>query len=96
MGTCGYHCWVREERSRAELGFDLAKPHWGKGLMREALKPVIAFGFERMGLDRIEATVDPKNKRSLALLNKLNFELAPALREGLAYFYLDRQPLNKG
>ncbi|MDU0206416.1 GNAT family N-acetyltransferase [Paenibacillus sp. MAH-36] len=56
--TCGFHCWYQEERSRAEIGFELAKGYWGKGIMLEALEPVIDFGFTQMGLVIIEATVE--------------------------------------
>jgi len=63
---------------RAEIGFMLNRNYWRQGLMRQALETVIHFGFEKLGLHRIEADVDPGNKGSLALLEKLGFE-----REGL-------------
>lgn len=37
IGTCGFHCWVQGELARAEIGFDLAREYWGRGLMQEAL-----------------------------------------------------------
>ncbi|RAV07558.1 GNAT family N-acetyltransferase, partial [Paenibacillus contaminans] len=39
IGTCGFHCWFQGEQPRAEIGFDLARGYWGKGIMQEALKP---------------------------------------------------------
>jgi ribosomal-protein-alanine N-acetyltransferase len=65
IGTCGFHCW---EGRQAEIGFDLRKESWGKGLMREALRPVIDFGFTQMQLDAIVATAEPQNERSIKLL----------------------------
>ncbi|EFM11989.1 GCN5-related N-acetyltransferase [Paenibacillus curdlanolyticus YK9] len=92
VGTCGFHCWVQGgEQSKAEIGFDLGKEHWGKGLMQEVLRPVIAFGFNHMGLDLIEATVDPENVRSIKLLERLAFQREHELRDQLIYYYLRRE-----
>ncbi|MGM0883838.1 MAG: GNAT family N-acetyltransferase [Bacillota bacterium] len=73
------------------MGFDLAKEHWGKGIMQEALNPVMEFGFTHMGLEIIEATVEQENDRSINLLEKLNFEREPELRDQLIYFFLSQE-----
>ena len=88
VGTCGYHAWEAGEVARAEIGFDLAYAAWGRGLMREALAPVLEVGSGTMGLDVIEATIDPANARSIALVTNLGFEPEPepALRDGLRVF----------
>ena len=88
VGTCGYHCW-RPAEATAEIGFDLAKAYWGIGLMREVLPPVLEVGFGRMGLTRIEATVETANVRSIRLLEALAFDREPDRREGLEVFVLD-------
>ncbi len=56
MGTCGYHNWKREH-FRAEAGYELGKDFWGEGYMKEALSAMLKYGFEFMGLNRIEAFV---------------------------------------
>ncbi|MEO2205209.1 GNAT family N-acetyltransferase [Paenibacillus pabuli] len=91
IGTCGFHCWVQGEQPRAEIGFDLAREYWGRGLMQEALKPVIDFGFKEMGLNFIEATVEKDNEKSISLLRKLDFERETELRDQLIYFFLHRE-----
>src|SRR5256885_9265819 len=53
---------------------DLARPYWGQGLMTEAVRAMIQFGFEHMGLNRIEAEVMPENIASIRFLSKLGFE----------------------
>ncbi len=78
IGTCGY---VVLWGHRGEIGFELARPYWGQGLMAEALDAIIAFGFERLGLNRIEALVMVENARSAALLRKLGFTQEGILRE---------------
>ncbi|MGG1676987.1 GNAT family N-acetyltransferase [Neobacillus sp. NRS-1170] len=57
----------KKEDFIAEVGLDLCKDYWGKGLMFETIKEVILFGFVQMVLDIINATVDPKNERSFKL-----------------------------
>lgn len=88
LGTCGYHCWYMDDK-RAEIGFDLSKAYWGQGYMVEAMEPVIRFGFEQMGLNKIEATVDPQNSRSINLLKKLGF-IEDGYVDNLIYFYLNK------
>jgi ribosomal-protein-alanine N-acetyltransferase len=87
IGTCGYHNW-RPRYFRAEIGYDLNPASWGQGYMTEALRTVLQHGFERIGLNRIEALVYPENVRSLRLLQKLGFQSEGILRD---YFCLDGQ-----
>jgi ribosomal-protein-alanine N-acetyltransferase len=84
-GTAGFHRWEKDYR-RAEVGYDLAYEFWGRGLMSEALRAVIAYGFERMELNRIDALVYPGNPASLRVLLKLGFQQEGLLRD---YFYQD-------
>jgi ribosomal-protein-alanine N-acetyltransferase len=92
IGTCGYH-YLRKTNDDfiAEVGFDLTKLYWGKGLMYEVMKVVIEFGFTEMGLTMIDATVEPENERSINLLRKLGFKREIELRDNLIYFYLNRK-----
>lgn len=64
-------------QGRAELGFALARDHWGRRYAREALTVLLVHAFETMGLRRIEVDVDPRNLPSLRTLEALGF-----LREG--------------
>ncbi|TWF40712.1 ribosomal-protein-alanine N-acetyltransferase [Chitinophaga polysaccharea] len=81
IGRCGFHTWYLEHR-RAEIGYALTDLSLqSKGLMTEALLPIIKFGFEDMGLNRIEAFVGPENTPSLLLLQKLGFTREGLLRE---------------
>lgn len=90
IGTIGFHYLRKADQFIAEVGFDLHKAYWGKGFMTEAMKEVMSFGFSSMGLDIIDATVDPKNERSIHLMKKLGFRVEPELKDGLLYFYLKK------
>ena len=66
---------------RGEIGYDLSKAHWGQGLMTEALRAVIDYGFECLGLNRIDGYVDVENTRSINVLRRLNFTEEGVLRQ---------------
>lgn len=80
IGTCGYCRWDKRHH-RAEIGYDLWPDYWGQGLMPEALRVLIRFGFEEMGLNRVEATTHTENQRSQRVLAGLGFQREGLLRE---------------
>jgi len=57
----------------AEIGYELDPAFQGKGIMSEALKKIIDFGFQEIELDAIEAYTHKKNNNSTKLLQKFNF-----------------------
>jgi ribosomal-protein-alanine N-acetyltransferase len=80
LGSAGLWRWDKPN-ARAEMGYELTPSAWGKGLMPEALAPIIAFGFDRMKLHSIEAKVHPENTASIRVLTKLGFEREAYIRE---------------
>ncbi len=56
-----------------EVGYMLAKEHWGKGLVSEALKAFVGFCFDELKLRRLEAQLDPRNVASARVLVKAGF-----------------------
>ena len=89
IGTCGLHGWRKEAPTQAEVGYDLAKAQWRKGIMTEVLNTVIPFGFKVLKLDQIVAEVEPENVASSKLLLSLGFTLEPDLRNGQQRYFLD-------
>ena len=79
IGTCTLLS-VSAPHQRAEIGFAMGCDHWGRGLAREAVTTVITFAFDRLSLHRLEADVDPRNDRSLRLLERLGFSREGSLR----------------
>ncbi len=77
IGTCLVFRFEKLS-ARAEVGYVLAREFWGAGYMYEAMSAFVAFGFEQLGLRRIEAEIDPRNCASARLLERLGF-----VREGL-------------
>lgn len=81
IGWCGYHTWYINH-DRAEIGYvitDESKKQ--KGFMKEALTAVINYGFQKMGLKRIEAMLAPGNNPSLKLVTAFGFQKEGLLRE---------------
>ncbi len=81
IGSCGFHNWFLMHR-RAELGYVLIEERWKRlGLMSEALKFVIPFGFNQLNLIRMEACISPENKASLSIIEKFGFQQEGLLRQ---------------
>lgn len=80
IGTCGFLHWDSHNRS-AEIGFDLARPWWGRGLMREALTAVIPAAHAGLKLNRIWGVVHLDNQRSLNTMRRLGFKTEGVARE---------------
>lgn len=84
IGTIGYHRWD-PNNSIAEIGYDLSKEYWKQGLMNEAMELVLQFGFEKMGLNRIQAFVHIENIASYNILKKNSFCCEGIIRD--MYFF---------
>ncbi|HLF11415.1 MAG TPA: GNAT family protein [Gammaproteobacteria bacterium] len=74
---------VRYSLQSARLGFYAFAPHAGSGLMREGLRLVLGWCFRELKLHRLEANIQPSNRRSLILVRSLGFR-----KEGLSRRYL--------
>lgn len=79
VGTCGFNEWSKVHRW-AELGFDLAPAHWGKGLMRQAVAAVLQWTYRQDQVNRVHAFVRVDNRRSERLLERSGFVREGCLR----------------
>ncbi|HUR90269.1 MAG TPA: GNAT family protein [Ramlibacter sp.] len=66
---------------RAELGYALAREAWGCGYAAEALPPLVDYAFRQLGLNRLEATIDPRNAASAKVVERLGFRHEGTQRE---------------
>ena len=67
----------------AFIGYYAFEPSAGNGYMSEGVALVLDFAFEKLGLNRVEVNVQPKNVRSLRLARRLGFR-----REGYSPKYV--------
>ena len=80
IGSAGFYDWDGEVCS-AEFGYDLRPEYWGRGLMAEALTAILDFAFGRLGLNRAQVLLMPRNLRSRRLADRLGFTEEGTLRE---------------
>jgi len=77
IGTIGF-LWIDREHNSAEIGYSLGEPYWNNGYMTEALRAMLAFGFDKLYLNRIEACFDVSNTASGRVMAKVGMQ-----KEGL-------------
>jgi RimJ/RimL family protein N-acetyltransferase len=74
IGLDGIRYQLRAWRvDRAELGYWLAPPLWGQGLVTEAATAVVRFGFETLGLHKVTVGCIEENVASRRVIEKLGF-----------------------
>lgn len=83
IGTCGFHGWMKNHY-KAEIGYELTPEYWRQGYMTEVIQKIIEFGFNNLGLNRIEAFVEPENVGSRKVLEKIGLSEEGTLKE---HFY---------
>ena len=66
---------VSARDGRAEIGYGLARAHWGHGYAAEAAGLLVRYGFEQLGLVRIQALCAVDNLRSARTLERLGMRL---------------------
>ena len=59
-----------------EIGYILKSREWGKGFATEAAKTLVDFGFDRLGLEEVFATVDDDHESSIRVLTKAGLKFA--------------------
>jgi RimJ/RimL family protein N-acetyltransferase len=62
---------INRESRVGEIGFSIARTHWGDGMAAEATSAVIEWGFTTERLVKISSGSDPQNRRALRVLEKL-------------------------
>ncbi|MBO0995012.1 GNAT family N-acetyltransferase [Bacillus sp. SD088] len=82
IGTIDFIWWKPKHRS-AEIGYVLSRDFWGKGIMTEAAKEVIRFGFEEMDLMRIQARCLDENIGSSRVMEKAGMSFEGILRKAM-------------
>jgi ribosomal-protein-alanine N-acetyltransferase len=81
MGAIGIHPDLNG--FRAELGYWIGVDYWGQGYMTEAVRRVIQYGFEGMGLERIDAWHFMNNPASGRVMEKAGMSFEGIMRQHL-------------
>jgi len=73
---------INEDLEAVELGYVIGRGFWGNGYMVEAVKAVIAFLFEKIGVNRIAARHDTNNPNSGRVMQKAGMKYEGTHRQG--------------
>jgi ribosomal-protein-alanine N-acetyltransferase len=93
------HCGLRyiADISETEVLYAFGKDFWGRGYATEAARESVAYGFDRVGLERIIGLAIPENIASCKVLEHcgLEYEKDTHLFDlDLAYYALNREDYN--
>lgn len=80
VGSIGIFPKEDIHRKNAEIGYWLGEPYHGKGIMTEAVRLIVKYGFETFDIERIYAAPFRNNKASQRVLQKSGFILEAVLR----------------
>lgn len=80
VGGIGVHPKTDVERVSAELGYWLAEPFWGRGIVTEAVVAITDWAFANLPLTRVFALPFATNPASARVLEKANFTFEGRLR----------------
>ena len=89
VGAVGLHFALAHQK--AEVGYWIGAPAWGKGAATEAVRRVLAFGFDELGLYRLEAYHYVENTGSGRVMRKAGMRQEGLLR---AVVFRDGVPLH--
>jgi RimJ/RimL family protein N-acetyltransferase len=81
IGGCGFDGFQVGKSHRAEVGYWLAKPHWGRGIMTAVVQQVCRHAFDEFGPAKITAHVFVHNPASARVLEKCGFQEEGFLRK---------------
>ena len=82
IGTIGF-MWINPEHRSCEIGYSLNRAEWNKGYTTEALKALIAYAFDTLHLNRVEAQCDVMNPASSRVMEKAGMHHEGTLRQRL-------------
>lgn len=77
---------IEEEHQRGELGYWVGVPYWGRGYATEACAGLLRYGFDVIGLNRIEAQHFLSNPASGRVMQKLGMRFEGIARERFVRF----------
>ena len=91
IGGCGFSGFQTVKSHLAEVGYWLAKPYWGRGIMTAVVQRLCQHAFDEFGLAKITAHVFAHNPSSARVLAKCGFQEEGFLRK---HFVKDGQFLD--
>jgi len=73
IGDCGLTKQQVDGEMEVEIGYHVNKKYWGKGYATEAATSCKEFGLNQLGLNKLICIIDPQNKQSIRVAEKIGF-----------------------
>ena len=83
IGTCGFNYFDRQN-SRAEIGYVINPVFWNRGVATEAVSFILRIGFDKLGLNRIEARHMVGNDASRRVMEKNHMTFEGIMRSAVS------------
>ncbi|MBV9958558.1 MAG: GNAT family N-acetyltransferase [Acidobacteria bacterium] len=83
---------MRHDEFRVDVGYVLAREHWGRGLMTEALREIVAWALSQEKIYRVSATCDTENAGSARVLEKAGMQREGILRRRAVHPNMSPEP----
>ena len=82
IGDCGLETDTIDEREIVGIGFDFRRSHWGQGYATEAALAVLEHGFSEYGFEEIYGWIDPENKPSQRVAERIGMKVERYVMRG--------------
>lgn len=79
-GAAGFND-ISTENNKAEIGLWLLPDFWGQGIMSEVMPLICDYGFQQLGLHRIEGYVESDNSNCKRAMSKLDFQKEGTMKD---------------
>ena len=83
---------LQYQNHRAEVGYVLARPYWNRGLMSEALQPLVNWAIAQPNIYRVWAVCDIENLASARVLEKVGMVPEGILHRWLIHPNMNNEP----
>lgn len=83
---------LRVEGFKASVGYVIARRFWGRGLMAEALEPIIGWALGQRGIYRVWAVCDVENAASARVMEKTGMQREGLLRRNVLHPNISDEP----
>jgi ribosomal-protein-alanine N-acetyltransferase len=94
IGDCGLETDTIDDQVIVGIGFDFKSSHWGNGYATEAATAVLEYGFTELGLNRISGWIDPENKPSQRVAERIGMRVERYVMRGgkkYALYVIDKK-----
>lgn len=83
---------LRVNSFKADVGYVVARPHWGRGIATEALRSVVEWALSQESIYRVWAVCDAENVASARVMEKAGMEREGLLRRNVLHPNAGNEP----